>query len=661
MVTSHTLTGRRFAQPLLPIACVLVTTILGGACIAATAPRDGYLGVVQPDAWPPRVAGTEAGDDLWGRVAESRRGDGIAEAVRPELEALVRRFTPTLVLPKADHVTVDGRRYQLTPTEAGLVTDTLRIDLFQAAPYEYRDSADVSIQQLDLDSLVALTNDLLRHESDPSELAVSYFDWPNSTVNGWWEKYAARRTGPDSSLWAQPTVYAHPFLDEQSRVVIQYWFFYPFNDHIGNHEGDWEHINVVLNSDRSAVEEVHYYFHVRSVKLPQGEYQPEIVDGTHPISYAGGRLYNILDFPIRLLGREHNEGAHGNYPYAGEWEGAGGLGAPESAQKADRDSARVVRHDQFRVVLMPEPSRFDYSNHPEILREWWWLLVPVRWGFPAAASVGSELKMDVGNRGPFGPAFNPAWNRSAPGLHYPAYTVRKIGFVRSLVEDLLQPWYYLYIFRTPRFVDDARASGRTRRELERLGLVPLGGSGERGIGSPIFGLQLGIPQREFSSFYNSSTGISLWRNFWVKLRFGVWRSLAFEVLGGYQKFVRDRGPNNLLPKGSLFAYPITGNIVLRAPDALFRPYVSAGAGAYGWSSQLRDPTSGAQFLSSGWDLGVNGGIGIEYYLRPRVAFDVGVRYHWARAPGSPVSARGTGIGVDDLRFLTIWLGHYVRF
>jgi len=28
--------------------------------------------------------------------------------------------------------------------------------------------------------------------------------------------------------------------------VIQYWFFYPFNDGANNHEGDWEHINVIV-------------------------------------------------------------------------------------------------------------------------------------------------------------------------------------------------------------------------------------------------------------------------------------------------------------------------------------------------------------------------------------------------------------------------------
>ena len=28
---------------------------------------------------------------------------------------------------------------------------------------------------------------------------------------------------------------------------MQYWFFYPWNDGGNNHEGDWEHINVVVS------------------------------------------------------------------------------------------------------------------------------------------------------------------------------------------------------------------------------------------------------------------------------------------------------------------------------------------------------------------------------------------------------------------------------
>jgi hypothetical protein len=280
-----------------------------------------------------------------------------------------------------------------------------------------------------------------------------------------------------------------------------------------------------------------------------------------------------------------------------------------------------------------------------VLRQWAWLLLPARWGFPAAPSLGSEIKsLDLGNRSPYGPAYNTSWNRLSPTLLYPSYRVRKLSFARSAFEDLLQPWYYLYIFRRPRYVHDVRGS-RDRRALERLGLAPRGGWAERGMGSPILGVHAGFPTKGFSDLYGSSTGISLWKNFWGKVRIG-----ALELMGGYQKFPRSGDPG-----GAVFVYPITASVVIRAPDALFRPYASLGGGFYGWDSRV-NLTATQRLQQAGWSLGWTGGAGIEYYLRTRVALDVGVRYHATRGPGASV-----GIMDEKLHFFALWVGHYVRF
>ena len=624
---------------LAPVALFLV------GCGGVHGRRGMYMDFLRPDQRPPLVGTMEAADLLWGPASESRRGDGIAESHRADLETLVRRFTPTLVLPNNDRVTVNGRRYQLLPTDIDLVTDTLRVDLIQAAPYAFQDSVDITLRDLDPDSLRALTETALRYESDPTTLVTWYFDWPGDGVSDWWRTYGEYRTGPDSTRWAQPTVYAHPFLDPAGHVIIQYWYFYPFNDFIGNHEGDWEHVNVVLTPDRSQVAGVHYYFHARSITLPQGDFLPDIVDGTHPVVYVGGRMYNVFDYPIRIFSGERNEGSHGSYPYPGEWESAAGLGSPESVQKPDKDSTRVIRHQQFRTVLTPEPGRIDYTTNPEALREWIAFLLPVRWGFPSAASLGSMLNADVGNRAPFGPLYNAAWNRTAPGMQYTAYQIRKLSTARSFLEDLLQPWYYLYIFRTPRFIHDTRR-GQDRETLERLGLAPRSGWAERALGSPIMGVSLGYPQGDLSNVYNTSAGFLLLRNLWAKLRLG-----AVEIVGGYQKLPRDRDLG-----GSLFVYPFTGNLVVRAPDALFRPYATVGSGPFGWESRVKVSTGGTQQVSSGWKLGWSAGVGVEYYLRTKVALDVGVRYY--QAGSLPDRAQADGA---DLRFLTVWIGHLLRF
>jgi hypothetical protein len=335
-------------------------------------------------------------------------------------------------------------------------------------------------------------------------------------------------------------------------------------------------------------------------------------------------MYHILDYAIRLFAGDRNEGSHGNFPYPGEWEAAAGGGAPESVKAAGKDSTRIIPHHRFRVVLTPEPSRIDYRRNPEVLRDWAWLILPVRWGYPAAPSLGSEIKMiDLGNRAPFGAAYNTSWNRAAHGLLYPSYQVKKLGAARSMIEDLLQPWYYLYIFRTPRFVHDV-PSALDRKDMVRLGLAPPGGWAEMGIGGPLLGVHVGFPAGGFSDLYETSTG--------------------------YQKFSRNDSQG-----GSLFVYPFTTNAVVRAPDALIRPYATVGGGVYGWESRVFVAPE-VQTLKSGWNMGWTAGAGLEYYLRPKVALDLGVRYH---ATGVPASAIGSRDG--DLRFLALWVGHYIRF
>jgi len=624
-------------------AIVLLAAALTSGCASTRDQRGAYLEVIRADQRPPLVGARAASDSLFGPAEESERGDGIAESRRADLEALVRRFAPTLVLPSGDDIRVHGRKTQLLPVHPMVFADTLRVDRVRAAPYQLKDFRDFPFRGLSLDSLSNLVELGLRSQSDPELLEVWYFDFPGTKPREWWKAYARFRTGPDSAAWSRPTVFAHPFLDELNQVVIQYWYFYPMNDYFANHEGDWEHINVVLTADRSGIHEVHYFFHARSANLPQGNNRPEITDGTHPVVYVGGRAYTILDYPIRILAGDRNSGSHGNFPYPGEWEGVAGLGHTESVSPARGDPVRTVPYSRFQVVLTPEPSRIDYRRRPQVLREWAWLLLPVHWGFPSAPSIGSQMRLtDMGNRAPFGPAFNAGWNRTAPGLTYPGYRIRRIPVVRSCLEDLLQPWYYLYIFRHPRYVHDTRGT-LNRRDLERLGFVPRSGWAERGLGSTILGASIGYPRDGFKGRFGSSTGISLWRNLWVKARFG-----GVEFLGGYQRFPRTEGAG-----GSLFVYPITANLVLRGPEGLLRPYAVAGAGPSGWESRERIPNSSAQLLSSGWGMGWSAGVGVEYYLRQRIAFDVAVRYLDTPGPAASTGSR--------LHFTTLWVGHYFRF
>ena len=66
--------------------------------------------------------------------------------------------------------------------------------------------------------------------------------------------------------------------------------------------------------------------------------------------------------------------------------------------------------------------------------------------------------------------------------------------------------------------------------------------------------------------------------------------------------------------------------------------------------------SDSQLVTSGWSLGGNAGLGVEYYLRPKLALDVSMRVHEAVSPGAIA-----GIRERRLRFFTLWVGHYLRF
>ncbi|NUM67738.1 hypothetical protein HUU39_21125, partial [candidate division KSB1 bacterium] len=147
---------------------------------------------------------------------------------------------------------------------------------------------------------------------------VMYFDFPGEDEQSWKSEYENFLSGElPRAYHGISKIYAHPFIQEVRsnlhgmlgyEFILQYWFFYPFNDGGNNHEGDWEHINVavtingngllsaeeirlILASDSAAADEqlvisrLEYYFHHKvmildflnpNVYLPKKEWQAEI-------------------------------------------------------------------------------------------------------------------------------------------------------------------------------------------------------------------------------------------------------------------------------------------------------------------------------------------------------------------------------------------------
>lgn len=102
----------------------------------------------------------------------------------------------------------------------------------------------------------------------------------------------------------------------QGRLRIAYWWFYgwqpPCNTELffkdGAHHGDWEHIVVTTNPDRTAIEAVTYWFHGHWYTRHAGHF--ETWGGERPVAYVG-------------------KVAHGNY-HNRDYQGYGTEGFPDS-------------------------------------------------------------------------------------------------------------------------------------------------------------------------------------------------------------------------------------------------------------------------------------------------------------------------------------------
>ncbi len=156
-----------------------------------------------------------------------------------------------------------------------------------------------------------------------------------------------------------PTVYAR-VTGHLSYTVVQYWFYYPFNDGpLNSHEGDWEMVQVLLEGEEpvSAAYSQHFSGQKaawRQVLLRKG----------HPVVYVA-------------------RGSHANYFRA--YQGVLGV------QNDDVSGlGPTLEPDDYQLVLLGE-----LDSHPADQR---WLLFSGRWG-----EWGEAQDQLMGRRGPSGP------------------------------------------------------------------------------------------------------------------------------------------------------------------------------------------------------------------------------------------------------------------
>ncbi len=270
------------------------------------------------------------------------------------------------------------------------------------------------------------------------EKTVLFFDMPGDDPESWRQAYIDPSTGRLRRDFAGFSgIYVHPFIAALDgaegrlgyELVLQYWTYYPLNDGGNNHEGDWEHVNVVyaprstlgrplteaevaavLARDPGALDgddplllaRVEHYFHHNVALLDYAtpnSYQPraawerqaraivgreaglhrwyalirdrawrdaaETEVNTHPIVFIGGDSKGP-DLLFNAPGG-HNRDSHGAYPFTGLYKGVGPGGASEEVRRVF-DLHRYAGADS---AAWPEwAERYDDSARLEIVPDW---------------------------------------------------------------------------------------------------------------------------------------------------------------------------------------------------------------------------------------------------------------------------------------------------
>src|SRR5215213_9214104 len=293
-----------------------------------------------------------------GLVGVHPRSVAAQDAITPAEQQLADKFAPIAQLRQQEEsCDGDGEAYFPAPVE--VVLGNPDVALKRATGDEAADDEVVMTAPTAQDLAGKDDTYYLDFPGDPNHAGCTYEES--------FDRYTAQSG-------AQPTTYVHIYIDQARRqLVLQYWFWYYFNDWNNTHESDWEMIQLVFNA--ITVEDA----------LTQ---QPVKVGFAQ---HGGGETSDWTD-PKLVIEDGHpvvhpSAGSHGTYydfqHYIGWGEGGTGFGC-------DNTSEPVARTPLNAVVV---------SNEPDPSGPFAWLLFGGRWGQRA----GWEFN------GPNGPTLGKKW------------------------------------------------------------------------------------------------------------------------------------------------------------------------------------------------------------------------------------------------------------
>ena len=327
----------------------------------------------------------------------------VAEENHPAARALARRFNPAMALPIREIWPVEVR-------------------------YAWHDGADLIARTADGAEQVAVPGSALSrsdwsnlpHQSVDGRPIHYYLDGPGDDrpsgpggPSRWRQRFRqiAQPQGPDVSPTSSPyppTQYAHLYWwnRERALLAVQYWFYYPFNEWVNHHEGDWECVQVVL-AGANRLDDTRpwrpvgyqYFFHefwieptrlVRLAGRAPGDDHPLVYVGGEASFFAWGGSFSGASYPLPARYRRAG--------FDNRW------------LSPDEDTSRPVRFLapwDFQVILLPEPERLDAARFPELS----WLRLPFYAGQRQVEINPPGYRTFGRDHPPLQPAARPAWRR----------------------------------------------------------------------------------------------------------------------------------------------------------------------------------------------------------------------------------------------------------
>ena len=252
------------------------------------------------------------------------------------------------------------------------------------------------------------------------------FEFSGTETDGWNAEY--RRIGENFPTTAYVHIYKRVVNQYQasydSVTVVQYFYFYPYNDWWNNHEGDWQRIDVVVSSsdpDTATILGVEYRFHGgwlnyykdwstkpglttnfvfnprTTVKLSPGPMRNGIVQYTHPVVYVGAGSHGAYPTGGEVQVYRNLTGSSGGEvqgAIGGDFEHMTHTGLVLATQAPASGSSIWERYD---LQLLPEPD-LNTANNMGLDPHMSWLGARIRWGTPQVS--GPVFSLGDGNESP---------------------------------------------------------------------------------------------------------------------------------------------------------------------------------------------------------------------------------------------------------------------